>query len=166
MKKLIAVAVAGAFAFPAFAQQKSDTTLPGAQERAQNREEVRDRTEAAKDKLPSARERAQNREEVRERTDAAKDKLPSAQERAQNRERVSGTAASAALTTKVKTARASDVGLRTMTNINVDSDDGVVTLKGKVTTAEAKKRAEAVAKKVDGVKSVKNQLQVEPEKKS
>jgi hyperosmotically inducible periplasmic protein len=141
MKKLIAVAVAGAFAFPAFAQQKNDTTLPSAQERAQNREAVRDKANEAESKLPSA------------------------QERAQNRERVSGTAASATLTTKVKTALASDVGLRTMTNINVDSDDGVVTLKGKVTTAEAKKRAEAVAKKVDGVKSVKNQLTVEPEKK-
>ena len=141
MKKLIAVAVAGAFALPALAQQKDDTTLPNAQERAQNREAVRDRTEAAKDKLPNARERAQNRE------------------------RVSDTTGNAMLTTKVKTALASDIGLRTMTNINVDSDDGVVTLKGKVTTAEAKKRAEAVAKKVDGVKSVKNQLTVEPEKK-
>jgi hyperosmotically inducible protein len=134
MKKLIAVAVAGAFAFPAFAQQKNDPTLPSAQERAQNREKLNE-------------------------------KLPDSKERAQNRERVSSTASSAALTTKVKTALASDVGLRTMTNINVDSDDGVVTLKGKVTTADAKKRAEEVAKKVDGVKSVKNQLTVEPEKK-
>lgn len=142
MKKLIAVAVAGAFALPAFAQQRNDTTLPNAQERAQNREAARDKA------------------------DEAKSKLPSAEERAQNRERVSSTASNATLTTKVKSALASDVGLRTMTNINVDSDEGVVTLKGKVTTADAKKRAEAVAKKVDGVKSVKNQLQVEPEKKS
>jgi hyperosmotically inducible protein len=142
MKKLIAVAVAGAFALPAFAQQRNDTTLPNAQERAQNREAARDKA------------------------DEAKSKLPSAEERAQNRERVSSTASNATLTTKVKSALASDVGLRTMTNINVDSEEGVVTLKGKVTTADAKKRAEAVAKKVDGVKSVKNQLQVEPEKKS
>jgi len=137
MKKLIAVAVAGAFALPAFAQQKNDTTLPNAQERAQNREAARDKA------------------------DEAKSKLPSAEERAQNRERVSSTASNATLTTKVKSALASDAGLRTMTNINVDSDEGVVTLKGKVTTADAKKRAEAVAKKVDGVKSVKNQLQIE-----
>jgi hyperosmotically inducible protein len=136
MKTLIAAAVAAAFALPAYAQQRNDTTLPSAQERAQNREAVRNQA------------------------DKAEDKLPSAEERAQNRERVSSTASSAALTTKVKTALASDVGLRTMTNINVDSDDGVVTLKGKVTTAEAKKRAEEVAKKVDGVKSVKNQLTV------
>ena len=117
MKTLIAAAVAAAFAFPAFAQQKSDP------------------------------------------------KLPDAQERAQNRERVSSTAASAALTTKVKTALASDVGMRTMTNINVDSNDGVVTLKGKVDSAEMKKKAEAIAKKVDGVKKVKNELRVEAPKK-
>src|SRR5262245_53249296 len=87
--------------------------------------------------------------------------LPNAQERAQNREKVSSTAAGATLTTKVKSALAADVGLRTVTGIDVDSKDGVVTLKGKVDTAEHKKQAEKVAKQVDGVKSVKNQLKVE-----
>ena len=109
-------------------------------------------------KLPSAEERAQNREKVQE-------KLPTADERAQNRERVSKGASNAALTTKVKTALASDVGMRTMTSIDVDSNQGVVTLKGKVDSAEAKKKAEEIAKKVDGVKSVKNQLRVEAPKK-
>ena len=137
MKHLIVVAVAAAFAVPAYAQQKSDSTLPSAQERAQNREAVKDQA------------------------DKAESKLPNANERAENRERASGFASSAALTTKVKTALASDVGMRTMTGIDVDSDNGVVTLKGKVDTAEAKKKAEDIAKKVDGVKSVKNQLTVE-----
>jgi osmotically-inducible protein OsmY len=41
----------------------------------------------------------------------------------------------------------------------------VVTLKGKVDSAELKKKAEEIAKKVDGVKSVKNQLRVEAPKK-
>jgi len=72
----------------------------------------------------------------------------------------------AALTGKVKSALAADVGMRTVTGIDVDSEDGVVTLKGKVTSADHKKRAEAVAKKVDGVKKVKNQLKVEEPKKS
>ena len=81
--------------------------------------------------------------------------------RAKNRQGVSD----AALTTKVKTALASDVGMKTMTNIDVDSDKGVVTLKGRVVSADAKKKAEQVAKKVDGVKSVKNQLKVEAPKK-
>ena len=139
MKSLIAIAVAAAFALPAYAQQK-DPTLPNAQERAQNREAVRDKA------------------------DKAEDKLPSAEERAKNRETVSRGTSNAALTTKVKTALASDVGMGTMTSIDVDSNQGVVTLKGKVDTAEAKKKAEAIAKQVDGVKSVKNQLRVEAKK--
>lgn len=142
MKSLIAIAVAAAFAVPAFAQQKNDTTLPSTQERAQNREMARDKVDTAKDKLPSAEERAGNRREV------------------------SKSAAGTALTTKVKSALAADAGMRTMTNINVDSADGVVTLKGKVDSADAKKKAEAIAKKVDGVKRVKNELRVEKPKQS
>ena len=153
MKALIVVAAA-AIAFPVYAQQKNDTTLPNAQERAENRDKAADKVDAAKDKLPNANERAENREKVQ-------DKLPTANERANNREKVSSTAAGAALTTKVKSALAKDEGMRTMTNIDVDSNDGVVTLKGKVPTAEAKKKAGEIAKKVNGVKSVKNQLTVE-----
>ena len=96
----------------------------------------------------------------------AQTKLPDEKERAENRREVSKGAASATLTTKVKTALAADVGLRTMTGIDVDSEDGVVTLKGKVNTADNKKRAEEVAKKVDGVKRVKNELKVEAKKSS
>jgi hyperosmotically inducible periplasmic protein len=67
----------------------------------------------------------------------------------------------ATITGKVKSALAADVGLRTVTGINVDTDaGGVVTLKGQVASADVKKRAEQVAKKVSGVKSVKNQLTV------
>jgi osmotically-inducible protein OsmY len=127
MKSLIAIAVAAAFALPAAAQQT----------------------------LPNEKERAQNRESVQNQTDKATDKLPTAEERAKNREKVSKTAGSATLTTKVKSALAADVGMRT-----------VVTLKGKVTSADHKKRAEAVAKKVEGVKKVKNELKVEEAKKS
>jgi hyperosmotically inducible protein len=138
MKSLIAIAVAAAFALPAAAQQT----------------------------LPNEKERAQNRESVQNQTDKATDKLPTAEERAKNREKVSKTAGSATLTTKVKSALAADVGMRTVTGIDVDSEDGVVTLKGKVTSADHKKRAEAVAKKVEGVKKVKNELKVEEAKKS
>ena len=138
MKTLIAIAVTAAFAVPALAQQ----TLPNSQERAQNREAVQNKTEKATEKLPNEQERAQNRRDV------------------------SKSAAGTALTTKVKSALAADVGMRTVTGINVDSEDGVVTLKGKVTSADHKKRAEAVAKKVDGVKKVKNELKVEEAKKS
>jgi hyperosmotically inducible periplasmic protein len=137
MKSLIPLAVAAAFAVPAYAQQKNDTVLPNTQERAQNREMARDKVDTTKDKLPNANERAQNRESV------------------------TRPVAGATLTTKVKSALAADAGMRTMTGINVDSEDGVVTLKGKVDTADAKKKAEAIAKKVDGVKRVKNELKVE-----
>ena len=144
MKSLIAVAVAAAFALPAAAQQ---STPPSAAERAQNREKVQE-------KLPGAQERAENREKVQ-------DKLPSPNERAQNRERAATTASNAALTAKVKTALAREEGMKSLGKINVDASEGVITLKGKVESDDAKKKAEAVAKQVDGVKSVKNQLTVE-----
>jgi hyperosmotically inducible protein len=87
--------------------------------------------------------------------------MPTTEERAKNRETVTSTAAGATLTTKVKSALAADAGLSTMTNIDVDSKDGVVTLKGKVDSADLKKKAGEVAKKVSGVKSVKNELKIE-----
>jgi osmotically-inducible protein OsmY len=46
--------------------------------------------------------------------------------------------------------------------IDVDVKDGVVTLKGKVQEARQKSKAESLAKKVKGVKSVINQLQITP----
>ena len=131
MKALIVIAAA-AIAFPVYAQQ-----------------------------TPSAQERAQNREKVQDKVEATKEKMPTAEERAKNREKVSSTASNATLTTKVKTALASDAGAKTMTNIDVDSNNGVVTLKGKVDSADMKKKAGDIAKKVDGVKSVKNELKVE-----
>jgi hyperosmotically inducible protein len=70
----------------------------------------------------------------------------------------------AALTAKVKSALAADVGLRTLTGIDVDSQGTIVTLKGKIDTEENKRRAEQVAQRVEGVSSVKNQLTVEPKR--
>jgi osmotically-inducible protein OsmY len=46
---------------------------------------------------------------------------------------------------------------------DVDAKDGVVTLTGKVDTGEVKSEAEQVARKVEGVRSINNQLQVVPE---
>lgn len=45
--------------------------------------------------------------------------------------------------------------------INVDVDNDVVTLTGTVASAAQKTRAEAVAKAIEGVKSVRNQLRVQ-----
>jgi hyperosmotically inducible protein len=66
----------------------------------------------------------------------------------------------AGLTGKVKSALAADVGLKTLAGVDVDSENGVVTLKGHVDSSDTKKRAEAVAKQVEGVKSVKNELSI------
>jgi hyperosmotically inducible periplasmic protein len=65
------------------------------------------------------------------------------------------------LTTKVKSALAADVGLKTLTGINVDTAGSIVTLKGSVDTAANKSRAEQVARGVEGVSSVKNELTVQ-----
>lgn len=46
--------------------------------------------------------------------------------------------------------------------INVDVDNDIVTLTGTVASATQRTRAEAVAKSVEGVKSVRNQLKVAP----
>src|SRR5438105_403324 len=58
------------------------------------------------------------------------------------------------LSTKVKTALAADVGLKTL-KIDVDTKGNTVTLKGAVDSADTKRRAEEVARKVKGVEAVK-----------
>ncbi|MCA1592502.1 MAG: BON domain-containing protein [Acidobacteria bacterium] len=63
------------------------------------------------------------------------------------------------LWTKVRAALLSADDLRDST-INVDVDNAVVTLRGTVANGNQKIRAVDVAKKVDGVKSVTNKLEV------
>jgi hyperosmotically inducible periplasmic protein len=60
---------------------------------------------------------------------------------------------------KVRGALALVDDLRDST-INVDVDNNVVTLRGSVANAAQKAKAEAEAKKIDGVKSVSNKLEV------
>jgi osmotically-inducible protein OsmY len=51
----------------------------------------------------------------------------------------------------------------TLQEITVDvGDDGVVKLKGTVSSVEKKAKAGEIARKVDGVKSVVNNLEVKP----
>ena len=66
----------------------------------------------------------------------------------------------AALTAKVKTAIASDVGARAASAINVETYRGVVQLSGFVDNQEMANRAMSAAKKVSGVKTLKNDLRV------
>ena len=68
----------------------------------------------------------------------------------------------AALTARVKSAIATDVGARTAAAINIESYRGVVQLTGFVSDAEQAQRAAAAAKKVEGVREVKNDVRVKP----
>ncbi len=65
------------------------------------------------------------------------------------------------ITTKAKLQLLTSDGV-SGTNINVDTNDGAVVLHGKVETEMEKHRAEALTRNIDGVKSVKNLLQVVP----
>lgn len=64
------------------------------------------------------------------------------------------------LTARVKTAIATDVGAGTAANVNVTTYKGEVQLSGFVDSSEKKSQAEAAARKVSGVQTVKNDLQV------
>ncbi len=68
----------------------------------------------------------------------------------------------AALTAKVKTALARDAGLGTATNVNVQSYRGVVQLNGFVSSRDQVQRAADVARGVEGVSEVENNLSVKP----
>lgn len=72
---------------------------------------------------------------------------------------VSATVDDAAITASVSTGLAKDPDLSAI-KINVDTKGGVVTLRGPAPTAAAKGRAEQIAKGVQGVTSVDNQLDV------
>src|SRR5687767_9039656 len=72
----------------------------------------------------------------------------------------SGIPEDAATTAKVKTAIATEAGARTAGAVNVDTFRGVVQLTGFVDTEEQSRRAVEAAKKVAGVRSVKNDLRV------
>ena len=65
----------------------------------------------------------------------------------------------ASLTASVNAALVSDKPSN-FTRIDVDTTNGVVALNGTVETAEQRSRAEQLAKRVDGVKRVVNNLQV------
>ena len=68
------------------------------------------------------------------------------------------------ISTQLKSKLASSVGLSSVTNISVNSTNGVVTLSGQVDTEEARAKAEAVARAVPKVVRVVNNIQVVPRK--
>jgi osmotically-inducible protein OsmY len=66
----------------------------------------------------------------------------------------------AALTAKVKTAIATDVGAATAANINVNSYKGEVQLSGFVASADQANQAASAARSVSGVSNVRNDVRV------
>jgi osmotically-inducible protein OsmY len=65
-----------------------------------------------------------------------------------------------ALTARVKTAIATDIGAGTAANVNVTTYRGQVQLSGFVDSQEKAEQAAGTARNVPGVQSVKNDLQV------
>jgi osmotically-inducible protein OsmY len=66
----------------------------------------------------------------------------------------------AALSAKVKAAIATDVGARAAGSLNVESYGGVVELSGFADSEQQASRAAQAAKKVQGVRSVRNEIRV------
>lgn len=66
------------------------------------------------------------------------------------------------ITAQVKSKLAADVGVSSVTNISVNSTNGVVTLSGQVNSPDVKTKAEAAAKSVSKVVRVVDTLQVTP----
>jgi osmotically-inducible protein OsmY len=66
----------------------------------------------------------------------------------------------AALTARVKTAIATDAGAKTAAAVNVETYRGVVQLTGFVDSDDQVTRAVSAAKKVQGVRSVKNDIRL------
>ncbi len=66
----------------------------------------------------------------------------------------------AAMIAKVKAKLATDVGLSTVTGVDVDATGQVVTLRGTVSSEEQKQQAEQAVKQLSGVTTVINNLRV------
>ena len=93
------------------------------------------------------------------REDAAKavEKLPAQAER--QLERAAGVLDDATITAKVKSALIAEPQLKGLA-IDVDTSKNVVTLSGSVASDQARADAERIAKQVEGVAGVKNNLEV------
>jgi len=64
------------------------------------------------------------------------------------------------ITSKIKTKLASDVRMATLTNVDVNTTNGVVTLAGQVRSEDEKRAVEEVTRQVPGVVHISNNLQV------
>ena len=84
-----------------------------------------------------------------------------AHQRGESQSRSAGTVVDdAGLTARVKTAIASDAGAGTAANVNVTTYRGTVQLSGFVDSQDKADQAAEAARKVSGVQSVENNIQV------
>jgi osmotically-inducible protein OsmY len=67
-----------------------------------------------------------------------------------------------AITTSVKTQLATDGALKSVTQISVKTVENTVYLTGVAPTLQAKNRAEEIARHVDGVQGVVNNITIQP----
>jgi osmotically-inducible protein OsmY len=79
----------------------------------------------------------------------------------QQLERATAALDDATVTTKVKSALIADPDLSGL-SIDVDTAQNVVTLRGSVVSDAMRQKAEQLARSVDGVKEVRNELVVKP----
>lgn len=104
-------------------------------------------------------EQPKSTDTVGQKMDRAADKVATATDNAATK---TGNAIDdATITTKVKAAVLAEEGLKTL-EIRVDTKDGVVTLEGTVASPDLKQRATTIAQRVEGVRSVSDQLVVKP----
>lgn len=144
--QVILATTATAFALAACGQKEESTVgqkLDGAIEQTQSAA-----SDASKDIQAAATEVQKDVQS------AAQDMKSEGEQAAQS---VSDSAADLAITAKVKTALAADGELSAL-GINVDTSNGVVSLKGPAPNAEAAKRASVLANAVEGVTDVNNML--------
>ena len=67
-----------------------------------------------------------------------------------------------AITTSVKTQLATDGALKSVTQISVKTVENTVSLTGVAPTLQAKNRAEEIARQVNGVQGVVNNITIQP----
>jgi hyperosmotically inducible protein len=154
----LAVLVAGA-ALTLAACDKSDNRSAGEKlDSAVAKTEQAAETAAAK--TGEAVKEAKAKVEASGTTAEMKEGMANAKEAAKNAgAAVSATVDDAAITASVSAGLAKDPDLSAI-KINVDTKGGAVSLKGPAPTVAAKARAEEIAKGVQGVTSVDNQLEV------
>lgn len=156
---LVLALIVAAFAFQGCKDSRQDAKEEQAEMREDAREEANDNDvpsiadEAAKDVDEAAKD-------VKESADDVKDS-DTAQNIEEGLEEAGSEVKDAGITTAVKAKFAVDDVVKAA-QIDVDTENGIVTLNGTVSTQREATRAAELAESVDGVKRVQNRLTVSP----